>query len=103
MPKFEQHCRDCEHILGKPFKEVNLWMDELQATYSYNHRKFRHTLEGIETARELFGDEGAKAAEVHILRDMNGIPRDSKDYEHGDFTQWKYYREDRFKYPEIEE
>ena len=103
MPTFNQHCSDCLKILGDRHEQVNLWLDDLQKVYGYEHRKFRHTLEGIEQIREMFGDEGVKAAEVHILRDMCAIPKDTKDYEHGCFLDWKYYGEHKYNYPPIEE
>jgi len=101
MATYKQHCIDCEFILGKSHEDVNIWIDDLQQLYGYEHRKYRHTLEGIEEIRILFGDEGAMAAEIHILRDMCGIPKDTHDYEFGCFLDWKYYGEKRFNYPPI--
>lgn len=81
--KLEDHCKECEEILGKPFREVHLWLDEFAKKYSphekYKHRKFRHHKEGVEEARKLFGYEGAKAAELHIRSDNdNEIPNKSE-------------------------
>ena len=103
MPSFKQHCKDCEIILGNRYEEVNLWIDDLQKIYGYEHRKFRHTLEGIEQIGKMFGSSGVLAAEVHILRDMCGIPKDTNDYEHGCFLDWKYYGEKKFNYPPAED
>jgi hypothetical protein len=74
--------RDCEAFLGAPHEDVNRWMDEFFATAGSKHRKFRHHWEGIREARTLFGEEGAKAATIHILRDCRNIPS-AEDYETG--------------------
>ncbi len=83
--KLEDHCNDCIEKLGQPFREVHLWLDEFARKYShenkYKHRKFRHHKEGIEEARKLFGDAGAKAAELHILSDNRGWIPDKSDYD----------------------
>jgi hypothetical protein len=68
--------------LGESFENVNIWMDEYFAQYGPTHRRFRHHREGIEQARELFGEQGAVAAAIHILRDCRHIPR-KEDYELG--------------------
>lgn len=80
MAHFEQHCLDCERILGKRHENVNHWMDELFRKKGFNHRRFRHQKHGVMEARELFGIEGAKAAIVHIVRDMGHVPRE-RDYD----------------------
>ncbi|MDI6839264.1 MAG: hypothetical protein QMD71_00140 [bacterium] len=51
-------------------------MDELMfdksipLLYRTRHRKFRHHKEGIEQVRKMWGDEAAKAAEIHIRTDL---------------------------------
>lgn len=83
--KLEDHCQECVEKLSQPFREVNLWLDEFARNYSpherYKHRKFRHHKEGIEEARRLFGDEGARAAELHILSDNGGWIPNKSDYD----------------------
>ena len=80
MASLAQHNADCLKWLGETWEPVNLWMDELFATYGSKHRRYRHHREGIEEARNLFGDTGALAAAIHILRDCRSIPS-TKDYE----------------------
>jgi hypothetical protein len=80
MASLAQHNADCLKWLGETFEPVNIWMDELFATYGSKHRKHRHHKEGIEEARTLFGDTGALAAAIHILRDCRSIPL-KEDYE----------------------
>jgi hypothetical protein len=83
MASLSQHNDDCSKFLGESFENVNRWMDEYFAQYGPLHRRFRHHREGVEQARELFGERGALAAAIHIIRDCRHIPR-KEDYERGD-------------------
>lgn len=74
MAKFEDHCKDCERILGNKREDVNRWMDELFKRHGPKHRRFRHCWHGVREALKLFGKEGAKAAVIHIVRDCGGVP-----------------------------
>lgn len=74
MAKFEDHCRDCERLLGDKHENVNRWIDELFKLYGPKHRRHRHCWKGVREARQLFGDLGAKAAIVHIVRDCGAVP-----------------------------
>lgn len=74
MAKFEDHCHDCERLLGERFENVNRWLDELFAKYGARHRRHRHCWTGVREARRLFGEAGAKAAIVHIVRDCGAVP-----------------------------
>jgi len=80
MAKFEDHCRDCERLLGDRHENVNRWMDELFKLYAANHRRHRHCWKGVREARHLFGEQGARAAIVHIVRDCGEVPR-QRDYD----------------------
>jgi len=80
MAHFEQHCRDCERLLGERFENVNHWIDELFRQYGANHRRHRHHWGGVREAHRLFGEAGAKAAIVHIVRDCGDVPRE-RDYD----------------------
>ena len=76
MPKFEVHCQDCIRELGKPYEEVHKWLDELFTHVGSDHRDIRHNEKGVEKIREMYGDEAAKAAEIHISKDCHGeIPK----------------------------
>jgi len=74
VAKFEDHCKDCERILGNKRGDVNRWMDELFKQYGPRHRRHRHCWHGVREALKLFGMEGAKAAIIHIVRDCGEIP-----------------------------
>ncbi len=70
--KYEDHCKESNRILGKLHVEVHQWLDAFAGSRSYGmkHRKKRHHLKGIEEVRELFGDEAAIAARIHIISDL---------------------------------
>lgn len=74
MATFEEHCRDCQQILGDRCEKVNRWMDEWAAKYGPLHRFVRHHTRGVEEAGWLFGELGRKAAIVHVLKDCGHIP-----------------------------
>jgi hypothetical protein len=38
------------------------------------HRQFRHNTNGVESVRRRWGDEAAKAAELHIIADEGYVP-----------------------------
>ena len=72
MPSFTQHCAKTTAMLGKPFEDVHLWLDEFagQPPYGMRHRRVRHHLAGIEQARQLWGDQAAEAARLHIIANL---------------------------------
>jgi hypothetical protein len=71
MAHFKVHCEDCVKELGKPYEEVHKWLDEFVEAYGgMSHRRARHHKKGVEEVRAMWGDEAAKAAEIHILRDL---------------------------------
>ena len=83
MAGFQEHCSDCLRELGKPWEQVHRWLDELQPEYGPMHRRFRHHTEGVERVRAQWGDEAARAAEIHIRRDCAGAlptPEELRDY-----------------------
>ena len=74
MATFEEHCQDCEHLLGNRCEEVNRWLDKLFVKFQEKHRFARHHTRGIDEAQTLFGEIGRKAAMIHILKDCGHIP-----------------------------
>lgn len=88
MPHPDEHAADCVRILGKPYREVHEWLDEFAHTPGLGgvaHRRKRHHLKGLLEARAKFGDEGRKAAFIHIMADLKqvgwtrAIPLDEAD------------------------
>ena len=49
--------------------------DDLFAYVGSDHRDIRHNEKGVEKVRLMWGDEAAKAAEIHILADEGKIPQ----------------------------
>jgi hypothetical protein len=82
MAPLHQHMEDCRRFLGSPHEDVNRWIDEFSATVGPTHRRLRHHWEGVRQAERLFGNEGARAAIVHILRDCRNVPS-IEDYNSG--------------------
>ena len=77
---FEQHCKDCEAILGARHEDVNRWLDCLFWKLGPRHRRARHHASGVKLAGEMFGPGGARAAVVHIVRDIGCVPGE-RDYD----------------------
>ena len=81
--KYEDHCERSEQMLGHKsplIPVVNRWIDAYFQDQYFFHRKERHHIYGIEAARLLFGDDGARIAQQHILDDNNGKIPDIKEY-----------------------
>jgi len=80
MPKFEEHVSSCQQILGEPFPEVHLWLDEYfgKPPYGTRHRYLRHHRQGIKEVKSIWGDRAALAAEIHVRQDLEseGWPSD---------------------------
>ena len=81
-----------DELAHRPRHDRNGWMVEPSHTGPLNpgHRKYRHTLEGVEHVRATWGDEAALAAILHIKDDIYGpcphtdrqtIPKDTKEYQ----------------------
>ena len=87
--KLEEHEKMTIQLLGEPFTEVHLWLDEYFSTLGARHRRKRHHLKGIEEVCSLWGDRGAEVARQHIIDDLkcegwregkDRIPADETDY-----------------------
>ena len=73
----DEHEDDCNRLLGYPWSEVHYYLDELAKKYPVGkyleyHRRFRHNKKGVAYCREEWGEEAAKAAKIHIVRDWFG-------------------------------
>lgn len=88
--KLADHEIECISKLGSPFTAVHKWLDEFAGSpeYGMKHRKKRHHREGIEKTKKLFGINGGKAAEIHIVSDLkeegwkktDHFPENEEDY-----------------------
>jgi len=81
MPSLKQHMNDCESALGKGHERVHRWLDEFtivekdgQLYFDMNHRRHRHTKEGIQEILMMWGSDAARAAHIHIMADEHEIP-----------------------------
>jgi len=74
--RYQEHCKECEEKMGKAWDVVHLWLDEFAKDTDgwIGHRMKRHNLAGVEEVRHKWGDEAAKAAELHIIADEGKIP-----------------------------
>ena len=70
------HCKECMEKMGKDFDHVHQWLDCTAIDYFpwMGHRQIRHHIDGVEQIRKLWGDEAAKAAEMHIISDEGYVP-----------------------------
>lgn len=66
-----EHRKECLMKLGNEWAEVHVWLDEFARDYFPwpGHRQIRHHKEGVEEVRKKWGDEAARAAELHIIAD----------------------------------
>ena len=83
MAEYKEHCADCKEQLGKNWEIVHRWLDEYAKIYwpLMVHRIHRHHKDGIEECRQKWGDEAAKAAEIHILKDEGAILSEKEMHE----------------------
>ena len=77
---YKDHCKDCQEKMGKAWEAVHRWLDEFayggSGMFRPEHRRVRHHKAGVEQVRKMWGDEAAKAAELHVLADVGRIPED---------------------------
>lgn len=78
--KLKENEDECQRVLGNPFTEVHLYLDQFFKYYGWKHRCKLHHKWGVELVRLQFGEEAAKAATLHVLSDMEaeGLPRDEE-------------------------
>jgi len=103
--RYEEHCKECLEKLGNEWGKVHKWLDAMASEYGLEyHRKVRHHKQGIEKVREMWGDEAAKAAELHIASDYGGsfIPDEYDYYMYGDFLMVRGYDANPSDNPEIQ-
>lgn len=75
MSDWKEHAKDCKAQLGNDWIVVHRWLDEYAGIYWpwKGHRVHRHHKEGVEECRAKWGDEAAKAAIIHILKDEGNV------------------------------
>ena len=68
--------------MGKDWSVVHRWLDEffVKMGCHVRHRDIRHHEKGIEEVRQMWGDQAAEAARLHIASDFMGfVPKDDKE------------------------
>ena len=60
MATFEEHCRDCERLLGTPCKLVHHWLDQFAFKLGALHRFKRHHDLGVAEASRRMETLAAK-------------------------------------------
>lgn len=55
MPEHEEHCLHSEKRYGIRGDEIHSWMDEPSSIAGVGHRQFRHGIEDLPTAIQMFG------------------------------------------------
>jgi len=97
----EEHCKDCMSALGCGFRGIYEWLDEFFPMLGFKHRMKRHHKDGVEEVRKKWGNDAARAAEIHIKKDCYGISSNcSSDYGnfsscfvcYNFFTYWLFYK-----------
>ena len=96
--KREAHCKECREKMGDDWNKVHAWLDATARDYFpwMGHRQIRHHKDGVEEVRKMWGDEAAKAAEMHIISDEGKVPTKAQ-------MRRKYgrspFNEDKGEYP----
>lgn len=77
MSQLEDHMRDCEEMLNKPFKSVHLFLDQyaevfIVSIFNEYHRTFLHNSAGLAVIEVECGKEAGIAAKIHLVRDYTG-------------------------------
>jgi len=100
------HCKECIEKIGNDWFCVHRWLDQTARDYWpwVGHRQIRHHAEGVEEVRKQWGDEAAKAAELHIISDEGYVPSKEqikKKYGRSPFNEdngeYPYYPHKRYK------
>jgi len=82
MATFEKHCEAAISKFGKPYKEIQLWLDEFHGKEPYftRHRRLRHHEQGIQEAVKIFGKHADAVARQHIVIDLKEEGWDESDH-----------------------
>ena len=72
----KEHKAECVEKLGNDWNKVHAWLDASARDYFpfVAHRQLRHHRAGVKQIRAMWGDEAAKAAELHIISDEGRVP-----------------------------
>ncbi|NLG78817.1 MAG: hypothetical protein GX492_03175 [Firmicutes bacterium] len=81
MPRRQEHLRAAAVLLGHADPLVHKLMDQSIERLGPRHRYVTHNVEYLRAIRQLFGDEAALEATLHLLQDWGVISEE--DYAFG--------------------
>lgn len=79
-------------LFNKPFTEVHVWLDGCcwkNGKFDPYHRRYRHTMEGVDFIEKTYGKCARQVAIRHIISDLtgagwtttDGIPANTEEYD----------------------
>lgn len=82
MPEHEEHCLHSEKRYGVRGDEIHAWMDEPSSVVGVSHRQFRHSIEDLPTAIQMFGKQyGAELVENIFLDHLKADSEENRKHE----------------------
>lgn len=82
MPQHEEHCVHSEKRYGVRGDEIHAWMDEPSRISGGSHRNFRHDLNSLPTAIQIFGKlYGAEVVENIFLDHLKADSEENRKHE----------------------
>jgi len=101
MPDHEEHCLHSEKRYGVRGDDVHRWIDEPSQVAGGSHRNYRHDLDSLSTAIQMFGEYGAEMVENifldHLLLDSRE-DRKNKEIKKGEFPNPKIWTKEEDSY-----
>ncbi len=72
--RIAEHAKHCEEVLGKPYTEVHVFLDQSALKYNmrFTHRMILHHRLGVEIVGLELGPDAKEAARLHIRDDLWG-------------------------------
>jgi hypothetical protein len=64
------HEEESIKVFGKPWTEVHVLLDQFYDSFGKKHRHRLHHENGIALVKQMYGDEAAEVARLHILSDF---------------------------------
>jgi hypothetical protein len=85
MANCKEHAIECFIILGEEYLVVHKFLDQYVGVFPVEkhsdlHRIFLHNKNGLYLCKLYYGEEGEKAAKVHLVRDWFCISIKEKDF-----------------------
>jgi len=80
MPDHEEHCLHSEKRYGVRGDDIHRWIDEPSQVAGGSHRDYRHDLDSLHTAIQMFGDEyGTEMVENIFLDHLRLDSREDRE------------------------